>query len=81
MIVETKLSTHERLRDGYYEQLPTYAKAENVKNTILLILRVSEDDKHINGLKEAIARKSLPIQVKVIDAVRKPSASKRRTTI
>jgi hypothetical protein len=81
LIVETKLSTHERLKDGYYEQLPAYAKAESIKNLILLIVRVSDDDKHINALMQAIALKSLPIQVTVIDAVRKPSASKLRTTM
>jgi hypothetical protein len=81
MLVETKLSAHERLKDGYYEQLPAYAKAESVKNMILLIIRVTDDDKHINALMQAIVLKSLPIQVTVIDAVRKPSASKLRTTI
>jgi hypothetical protein len=81
LLVETKLSTHERLKDGYYEQLPAYAKAEGVKNLILLIIRVSEDDRHINALMQSIALKSLPIQVTVIDAVRKPSASKLRTSM
>jgi hypothetical protein len=81
LIIETKLSTNERLKDGYYEQLPAYAKAEGIKNLILLIIRVTEDDKHISSLLAAIARKSLPIQVTVIDAVRKPSASKLRTTM
>ena len=69
------------MKDGYYEQLPAYAKAEGVKDLILLIIRVTDDDKHINGLMEAITRNSLPIQVTVIDAVRKPSASKLRTTV
>ena len=81
LIVETKLSTHERLKDGYYEQLPAYAKAESIKNLILLIIRVTDDDKHIDALMKAIKLKSLPIQVTVIDAVRKPSASKLRTTM
>ncbi|MGP8252606.1 MAG: hypothetical protein ACLQHF_11265 [Terracidiphilus sp.] len=79
LLVETKLSTHERLKDGYYEQLPAYGRAEGIKSLILLVIRVSDDDKHIKALKEAIARKSLAIQVIGIDAVRKPSASKRRT--
>jgi len=43
------------------------------------VIRVTDDDKHIKALKDAIARKSLPIQVIEIDAVRKPSASERRT--
>jgi hypothetical protein len=69
------------LKDGYYEQLPAYAKAESIKNLILLIIRVTDDDKHIDALMKAIKLKSLPIQVTVIDAVRKPSASKLRTTM
>jgi hypothetical protein len=81
LLVETKLSTHERLKDGYYEQLPAYAKAEGIKSLILLIIRVTDDDKHLNGLMQSIAMKSLPIHVTVIDAVRKPSASKLRTTM
>lgn len=80
LLVETKLSTHKRLKDGYYEQLPTYGKAEGIKTLILLIIRVSDDDKNIKTLKDAIARKALPIQVIEINAVRGPSASKRRTT-
>jgi hypothetical protein len=81
LLVETKLSTHERLKDGYYEQLPAYAKAEGIKNLILLIIRVTDDDKYIDALKQAITLKSLPIQVTIIDAVRKPSASKLRTNM
>jgi hypothetical protein len=81
LLIETKLSTHERLKDGYYEQLPAYAKADRIKALILLIIRVSEDDKHINALMAAIKQKALSIQVILIDAVRKPSASKLRTTM
>lgn len=79
LLIETKLSTHERLKDGYYEQLPAYGKAEDIKNLILLVIRVTDDDKHIKALKDSIALRSLPIQVIEIDAVRKASASKRRT--
>ena len=78
IVVETKLSTHERLTDGYYEQLPAYGKAESFRRMILLIIRVSPDEKHIKALESMIKLKTLPIQIEVIDAVRKPSASKRR---
>jgi hypothetical protein len=79
LIIETKLSTHERLKDGYYEQLPTYAKAEKINRMVLVIIRVSEDDKHLAALCKAVKQKSLPIDVILIDAVRKPSASKRKS--
>jgi hypothetical protein len=78
---KTKLSTHERLKDGYYEQLPAYGKAEGIKALLLLVIRVTEDDKHLEALKKAIAMKALPIEVIEIDAVRKPSASKRRSAL
>jgi len=77
LLIEVKLSTHKRLKDGYYEQLPTYAKAEGIDRLILLVMRVSEDDSHLASLIKAIKRERLPIQLSVIDAVPKPSASKR----
>lgn len=82
LLVEVKLSTHERLKDGYYEQLPAYARAENITRLILMVIRVTADDSHLNGLMESIKKNHLPIQLVVIDAVPRPSASKRphRTT-
>lgn len=77
LLVEVKLSTHERLKNGYYEQLPAYATAESIKRLILLVIRVSTDDSHLTGLIDSIKKKTLPIQLVVIDAVPKPSASKR----
>ncbi len=78
LLVEVKLSTHTRIKEGYYEQLPAYAKAEDVKRLILLVVRVSSDDSNIDRLINSIKKKSLPIQIEVIDAVPKPPASKRR---
>jgi hypothetical protein len=78
LLIEVKLSTHERLKNGYYEQLPAYGRAEGIKWLVLLVLRVSNEDTHIEALKQSIALKSLPIKVVIIDAVRKPSASKRK---
>lgn len=77
LLIEVKLSTRTRLREGYYEQLPAYAQAESVKRLILLVIRVSTDNSHINRLLNAIKQHSLPIQLVVIDAVPKLSASKR----
>jgi len=78
LIVEVKLSTNPRIKEGYYEQLPAYAKAENIERMILLVLRVSADDSSTNRLINSLKGKSLPIQVEMIDAIPKPSASKRR---
>lgn len=80
LLVEAKLSTHKRLKDGYYEQLPAYGKAERIAALILLVIRVSDDDSHLEALKQSIVLKSLPIRLVIIDAVSKPSASKRKST-
>jgi hypothetical protein len=80
LLVELKLSTHSRLKDGYYEQLPAYAKAEGIKQLVLLIIRISDDVSHIEKLLTAINEKELPIQVRIIDAMPRPSASKRHTS-
>lgn len=80
LIIETKLSTHERLKDGYYAQLPAYGKAENIKRLVLVVVRVSDEDKNLKSLEAAIKQKALPIEPIVIDAVRRPSASKRRAS-
>jgi hypothetical protein len=79
ILIEVKLSTHERLKNGYYEQLPAYGRAEGVKHLALLVIRVTEDDAHLRSLEQSIKSRSLPIQVIVIDATPKPSASKRKT--
>jgi hypothetical protein len=77
LLIEVKLSSHPRLKDGYYEQLPAYAQAEQIRRLILLIIRVSTDDSHLKALTEAIKKKELPIQLVVMDAVPRPPASKR----
>jgi hypothetical protein len=48
---------------------------------VLVIIRISEDDKHLVTLGNAIKQKALPIEVITIDAVRKPSASKRKSSM
>ena len=50
---------------------------KNVKRLILLVIRVSADDAHLASLIKSIEKKALRIQLVVIDAVPKPSASKR----
>jgi hypothetical protein len=80
LLIEVKLSTHERLKNGYYEQLPAYGRAEGVKHLILLVIRVNEDDAHLRALAQSIKSNSLPIQVIVIDATPKPSAIKRKSS-
>jgi hypothetical protein len=80
LLVEVKLSTHERLRDGYYSQLPAYGRAEGIKHLILLVIRVTDDDSHLRALEQSIKAKALPIQIVMIDGMPKPSASKRKAS-
>lgn len=79
-LLELKLSTHERLADAYREQLPAYAEAEKVSKLILLVLRVSDNDVHLAKLRQAMRdHPDRRIAVHVIDAIRKPTASKRKS--
>jgi hypothetical protein len=81
LLIEVKLSTNQRIRDAYYHQLPAYAASEGIKRLVLLVIQV--DDREVD--LEAFAGAELPgghegIQVEVIDARRKLSASKRTDT-
>lgn len=78
LLVELKLSSHERLKDGYYEQLPAYGKAEGIARMILVVIIVDSSD-NLGKLLDVIKKRKLPIDLKVVDATPKPSASKRRT--
>jgi hypothetical protein len=81
LLVEVKLSTHKRILDGYYEQLPAYGRAEGIKRLVLLIIRITDDDTAIRRLQSMIAMKTLSIDVVTIDARLKPSASKRKADL
>ena len=78
-LVEVKLSTHSRLIDGYYGQLPAYGKAEQIRRLLLIIIRVDQDDEPIIKLRAAIKRSPRAIDLHMFDAVRKVSASKRKS--
>jgi hypothetical protein len=80
ILLELKLSTHPRLVDAYREQLPAYGEAEGVNRLLLVVMRVSEDETFLSKLKQAmIDHRNRQIDVIIIDAVRKPTASKRRS--
>jgi hypothetical protein len=49
-------------------------------NYIVPIIKAGADDSHIDALMQSITLKSLPIQIIVIDATTKPSASKRKSS-
>ena len=67
VLVEIKKSMNPRLLHGFETQLDAYQKAEATELSLYLILRVSEGEK-----------KKLKVpDVAVIDARKKPSASKR----
>jgi hypothetical protein len=79
-LVEVKLSTHSRLIDGYYEQLPAYGKAEQIRRLLLIVIRIDQDGEPITKLRAAIKKSPRAIELHVFDAVRKVSASKRKVT-
>lgn len=80
VIIETKLSTNNRLIHGIKTQLPIYMKQENAFKAIYLVFDVKESD----GARKKISNfyASLPssekerIQLVIIDATKKQSASK-----
>lgn len=77
-ILELKLSTHNRLEDGYFIQLPIYGAAEDVTDLYYLVLQVDDGTK-LRKLKEKIDReKPTGIKLEIIDATKKPSASKQK---
>ncbi len=77
-LLELKLSSHPRLEDAYLHQLPAYSDAEQIKNLVLLVIKV-DDGPNIGKLNVAMKQKpDARIHVEIIDAVRKLSASKRR---
>jgi hypothetical protein len=66
-LVEVKLSTHNRLVDGYYEQLPAYGKAEQIQRLVLLVIKVDPDGKALTKLKSAIKKSPRKIDLHILD--------------
>lgn len=81
---EIKYSSNNKLVEGYEKQLIAYNMAEKVEhyNSIYLILRIKDTNDHkIEAIKNIIANResrnlSSPHLI-IIDAIKKPSASKR----
>ncbi|HEX9112404.1 MAG TPA: hypothetical protein VF845_13065 [Terriglobales bacterium] len=81
VLVEIKLSSNTRLVQGFENQLPAYEKSENTTSSFCVVIRVTESDKQIKQVqkiynKAKAAGKKVPKLV-IIDAMEKPSASKR----
>lgn len=81
VLVEVKKSINPRLLHGFETQLDAYQKAEATQESLYLILRVSEGEsgiKDLLALREEKLKKKLRVpDIVVIDARKKPSASKR----
>lgn len=80
--VEVKYSSSPAVVSGFTIQLPEYNKAEKSYHSIYLILRTSERDNTIKSVQalssQAIREGKRSPEVIVIDARRKPSASKKK---
>lgn len=78
ILIEVKLSSHPRIREGFYAQLPAYAKSEGIQRLVLLIIQIDESIAQISFLQERIEEDPRnTIQMELIDARKRPSASKR----
>lgn len=80
-LVEIKKSNNPDLLHGFERQLPAYEKSEATQESMYLILRVAESESAIKDVfalreKQLQEGKKVP-EVVVIDARKKPSASKR----
>jgi hypothetical protein len=80
VIVEVKLSSNGKYLDGLAAQLPTYLKAEKAKHGVLVFIKVGRNDgrmKNILGLHAELTAKKIAVpDLVLIDAIKKPSASK-----
>jgi len=81
LLIEVKKSDNPSLLRGFEVQLPAYEKSEATQESIYLIIRVTEGE---SAIKDVLALREKRVQegkkvpeVMVIDARKKPSASKR----
>lgn len=82
VIVEVKLSSNGKYLEGLTLQLPTYLNAEKAQQGLLLLIKVGEHDKRIKRIRaqHGLLKKNgehIPDLV-IIDALKKPSASKAK---
>jgi hypothetical protein len=81
VLVETKLSTNWKLVGGYEKQLETYKESEQTKRAIYLVVDVGgmgKKDEQLFNLRNERRKKGEPVSdIVFVDAILKPSASKR----
>jgi hypothetical protein len=80
VIVEVKLSSNGKYLDGLVAQLPTYLKAEQANQGVLLLIKIGEHDRKVQRItkfhrKLKKAGNHMPDLI-VVDAAEKLSASK-----
>lgn len=82
VIVEVKLSSNGKYLDGLTAQLPTYLNAEKAKHGLLLLIKVGHHEQRLQKITNEHARLKKKGQhvpnLMIIDALKKPSASKLR---
>ncbi len=85
VLVELKLSSNKNLVSGMTEQLSAYSESENSNKSIYVIIRVTESTESIERVKllreKLISEGHHMPELVIIDAIMKPSASKRKFKI
>lgn len=81
VLVETKLTSSKRVVHGFETQLPTYQMSEKTNRGIYLVIKNTRSNKQIVDLRRSIKNaeeqgEKFP-KVIIVDAVVKPSASRR----
>ncbi len=81
VLVEVKKSTSSHLIRGFTDQLPAYEKSESTVESVYLILQMSDNDSGIKSVQkireDKLAEGKKVPTVEVVDARKRPSASKR----
>lgn len=82
VIVEVKLSSNAKYLDGLVSQLPTYLNAESANAGLFLLIKVGDHDARIKTIcsehARLIANGNLLPDLVIVDALKKPSASKTK---
>ena len=83
VVVETKLTTNQDLLHGYITQLPDYMKAQEAAHGLYVAVYVDSNKNKLGQLRklkdiQSKQTKDSPIEIVIIDAREKATASKRR---
>ena len=83
MLIEVKKASSSSLLSGFLKQLPAYEKAERTVDSFYLVIKDKESassniKKLLDNKKELDHQRKKCPEIIIVDAIKKPSASKLR---